>query len=302
MSAGSSAHPNAVKALRAVADRWEVPYVYSVRGGERVKGGETTTLTTLWSKPSREHPVPEAVINVHWVLRQRKGTSAKSAAFDVERYKVENERHWCGPRDGAPTPSFLARILARKAAMRSIMGVTLDKDDTRLEPPRYRGGPGRAMLGGGGSSSSEEDESSSGEDEEETKNELDAEEILDVEGYLIEQFKAADTSGDGVLDAAEVREDSNPQPRRARQNTSYGCCLPCCSLWASCGQCGTAVAGHAAAMPCLLCPFSSTRFALTILLLAHASPPPWADPVHHAAPHRTPRHHAPGCGVAAFRG
>ena len=211
MSAGSSAHPNAIKAVKALADKWDVPYVYAVRGGERIKGGETTTLTTLWSKPSRERPVPEGVVNVHWVVRQRKGTSAKTAAFDVERYKIENERNWCAPRAGAPTPAFMARILARKVAMRALMPVTLEGDGERLEPPSYTGGASYG-AGGGSDDSSDDDDEEEEEDEEDSKEaegkraaaaQAEEEEILDVEGYLIEQFKAADSSGDGVLDAAE---------------------------------------------------------------------------------------------------
>ena len=212
MSAGSSAHPNAIKAVKALADKWDVPYVYAVRGGERIKGGETTTLTTLWSKPSRERPVPEGVVNVHWVVRQRKGTSAKTAAFDVERYKIENERNWCAPRAGAPTPAFMARILARKVAMRALMPVTLEGDGERLEPPSYTGGASYGAGGGSDDSSDDDDDEEEEEDEEDSKEaegkraaaaQAEEEEILDVEGYLIEQFKAADSSGDGVLDAAE---------------------------------------------------------------------------------------------------
>ena len=151
----SSAHPNAVAAVCKVVDGWDLPLVYSVQGGERIKGGETTTMSTLWSRPTRFAPVPSDVVKVHWLLRQRKGTSGKKAAFDVLKYRVENERFIADPRSGAPTAAVFDRILRRKRAMRGIMSAVRTDDESKLEPPEGLDG-GWSDLDDGSESSDDE--------------------------------------------------------------------------------------------------------------------------------------------------
>ena len=106
----SSAHPNAVAAVCKIVDAWDMPLVYSVQGGERIKGGETTTMTTLWSRPTRFAPVPSEVVKVHWLLRQRKGTGGKQLQRQHNWKREQQQRQHSGQQATADSSTKIKII------------------------------------------------------------------------------------------------------------------------------------------------------------------------------------------------
>ena len=107
-----------VKLIDSIVCNWAPEYRHSIIPEGPRPGG--MSYRTVWSKPTNSSPIPDAVAMVHFIVRDKAGTSGPSG-YDVT-YVIENQRYVHNVEDKMKFQQvWLDRVLDSKRAANGIL-------------------------------------------------------------------------------------------------------------------------------------------------------------------------------------
>eukprot|EP00747_Dinoflagellata_sp_TGD_P212138 gnl/TRDRNA2_/TRDRNA2_85263_c0_seq1.p1 gnl/TRDRNA2_/TRDRNA2_85263_c0~~gnl/TRDRNA2_/TRDRNA2_85263_c0_seq1.p1 ORF type:complete len:732 (-),score=173.02 gnl/TRDRNA2_/TRDRNA2_85263_c0_seq1:90-2285(-) len=151
LSINSITVADCIENVEAEVSQWGCNKYMHITRGVALKANRFIELETIFSTPSKEKPVPVAVVCVYFNM----DTQTQELTYHFEQ---ENVEHKVGGQSLAPGKfeKWLDRIINDKMQVRTLHGLATPFEETRLQPPpvvEVKEGQAHDVFGGG-----EEDE------------------------------------------------------------------------------------------------------------------------------------------------